>query len=145
MPGMADFYTRVPASAGRKVELRTPTGRKTEEWLLVRSRWSDECRAAKDQAMQSLAGLRDPVELKAAHTAAELDVLASLIAGWSFPEPCNAANARAFLEQAPQIAAQIDKFAGDDVRFFGSGSGSSTPGPSPSSPSGESPPEAKSP
>lgn len=143
--GQDRFYTRAPASAGRRVDLRTPDGQKTDEWLLVRSQWSDEFRAAKNAAMQAFAALRNPVEMKAAQAAHELDVLASCIAGWSFPEPCNAANARAFLEQAPQIAAQVNEFAGDDVRFFGSGSDNSTSGPPPSSPSGESPPDPSNP
>jgi hypothetical protein len=134
--GQELFYTRAPANAGRRVDLRTPSGEKTEHWLLVRSRWSDECRAAKDAALQAAAGLRDPDEIQAAIRAAEVDVLASLIAGWSFPEPCNAATAREFLANAPQIAAQVDKFAGDDVRFFGSGSTGSSVGPDPNSRSG---------
>lgn len=138
MTGMEAFYTREPANTGKRVPLLHPDGSPSEHWLQVRSRWSDEFMQARDKALQSAATISDD-DRKEAAKALQLDVLASLVADWSFEQPCNAANVREFLSNAPQIAERVDKFAGNDSRFFGSGSLSSTSGPRPSSSSGKSP------
>jgi len=138
MTGMEAFYTREPANTGKRVPLLHPDGSPSEHWLQVRSRWSDEFMQARDRALQSAATLPDGERTEAAK-ALQLDVLASLVAAWSFEQPCNAANVREFLSNAPQIAERVDKFAGNDARFFGTGSLSSTSGPRPNSSSGKSP------
>lgn len=143
MGSMNEFYTREPANAGKRVMLSRPDGTPTDSWLNVRSRWSDEFRAAQDKALQEAAKASES-EREEAIKRLKLDVLASLVASWSFEQPCNAANVREFLENAPQIAERVDKIAGDDVRFFGNGLSDSTLGPSPNSSSGKSPKGRKS-
>lgn len=124
--GMDDFYTREKANEGRKLPLYTPDGKPTEEWLLVRHVWSDAFQDAEDaglrathEAMLALGEKPDPAEVAAIKRASTTKLLASLIAGWSFPEECTLEAVAAFLSKAPQIEEQINRFAADSKDFFG--------------------------
>lgn len=144
--GMEAFYTRDKANEGIRVDLFTPDGRKSGEWIMVRHIWSDAFAEAEEAAklkvgdylrseLQRL-GLKDEDEIppevrkgiKVAGREARIDLLASLVAGWSFEAECTVENARDFLHRAPQIADQVDKIAGNSRSFFGAGSPASKRG-----------------
>lgn len=140
MAGMQDFYVRESANEGKRLPLRTPDGKPTEHWLQIRSQWSDrfrEVKADSERAIADIAG-KSPEEQKAGIAAAKLDLLSALVSAWSFEQPCTPEAVRDFLHNAPQIAQAINSFAGDDGRFFRTGSTSSMPGLEPSLRSGKS-------
>lgn len=111
-------------SEGVKLPLYDKNGKKTDQWLCIRSMYSDEFRASMEQ--QTAALKRDPTS-----DVAELELAAqiTLVASWSFDEECSPENIKAFLEQAPHIADRIDKAAGNNALFF--------PTPEPSSLNGQ--------
>jgi len=129
MTAMEQFYTLDKANEGQRLALQTPDGKQTEHWLQVRSRLSDEFRAAKSAAMQAVAMVPDDKREQVARDAG-IVALAALIADWSFGE-LEPEKVRAFLRNAPQIAERVNSFAGDDEVFFGSGSAASTSSPEP--------------
>lgn len=140
MAGPELFHTRARANEGERLNLYTPNGKPTEHWLQVRHVWSDAFQEANDLAiarMQEavLAANGDKAKIAAANRDAKFGLWAALVAGWSFDEPCTPEAVEAFLREAPQIGAQLDKFAADGRRFFGNGSTSSTAGSSPKKPS----------
>lgn len=120
------FYTREKASKGAKVYLHDmATGKLSDEWMIVRSIWSDEFQEAKEVAVQQAfkdAALENEDEKKAAHKARKLDLLTSLVGGWSFDEECNDENIKAFLTEAVHLPDQIDKVSTQNSRFFGKAS-----------------------
>lgn len=122
---MERFYTRPQANEGRKLPLYAPDGSATDEWLLVRHVLSDAFQEANEAAKRRIADLAlsmgdapDGDKLAKAAKDARVDVLASLVADWSFGE-CTPDKVREFLTNAPQIADQIDSFAADSKGFFG--------------------------
>lgn len=144
--GMEAFFTRDKANDGIRVDLFTPDGRKSGEWLMVRHVWSDVFADAEEAAkvkvgdylrneLQRL-GLKGEDEIpeevrkgiRAKGREARTDLLAMLVAGWSFEAECTPDNVRDFLHRAPQIADQVDRIAGDAKRFFGDGSPASKRG-----------------
>lgn len=127
--GMEQFYTRPKANEGRRLPLYAPDGSKTEEWIQARHVWSDAFRMAEEAglrgAQEQVLGLGDkpdPAALDAIKCDAKIGLLASLIAGWSFPAECTPEAAAEFLRNAPQIAEKINRFAADSQGFFGDGS-----------------------
>jgi len=134
---MKDFHTRAAASVGVEVPLALPDGTPTEHWLRVRGVDSDEYRKAdllaKREAI-TIAGM----EGDAREEAIELQkhkIIASLIAGWSFPEECTEENVIEFLREAPQVADMVDRLARNRAVIHAKkqSSSSSTPKPSSSS------------
>lgn|SRR5574343_865598 len=130
---MDRFFTREIANAGKRIPLRTPDGKMTEEWLQVRSRLADDFRAAQREAIQ-LVSATDEAARQGVAEDAKFKALAALVCAWSFDAECTPDAVAAFLKNAPQIAEQINAFAGDDEVFFAGGSGNSTPTPEPKSP-----------
>lgn len=131
------FKTRAKANEGERLTLYTPDGKETEHWLQVRHVWSDAFMEANDLAIAQMqeavmAAQGDTAKVAAANRDAKYRLWASLVAGWSFDEPCTPEAVEAWLREAPQIGARLDKFAADSRRFFGNGSTSSTAGSSPS-------------
>lgn len=118
---MERFFTREAATAGKRIPLRTPDGKLTEEWLQVRSRLCDAFVAAQREAVQLVAATDEAKRIGVAHDA-KIKVLSVLVCGWSFDKECTQEAVIAFLREAPQIAEQINSFAGDDEAFFASGS-----------------------
>lgn len=125
--GMEDFYTRDKANEGRRLPLTAPDGSPTDHWLQVRHVWSDAFQDAEDASLrhvqeQTLALGKDaaPEALAGIKREATNRLLASLVAGWSFDEPCTPEAVAAFLAKAPQIAEQINRVAADAKGFFGS-------------------------
>lgn len=125
---MEQFMIRSRASEGRKIYLADPgTGKLTEHWIVVRSRWCDEFQAARAAAVQAAFGearQEDPAARKTLEEERRLALVASLVAGWSFGEFTPEA-VMAFLREAPQICEQIDKVAAQDSHFFRRASGAS--------------------
>ena len=115
---MDRFMIRARANDGRKIFLADPaTGQLTDEWLLIRNRWCDEFQEAKSAAMQqALAAARGEAAADAKDRG--LDLVASLVAGWSFEPACSREAVTAFLREAPQIVDQIDRLATQDAFFF---------------------------
>jgi len=138
---MDQFKTREKASEGVKIPLLTPDGKKTDHWLLVRSSWSDEYQAAKNQLFRDATShgkqIADAPESEKERLSAELDRLrraksgAALIVEWSFDGmECSEQAKIDFLIEAPQILAMVEHIAEDNRRFFGEGWTSSSSGES---------------
>lgn len=133
------FHTRGRANEGVRLPLHAPDGSPTEHWLQVRHVWSDAFQEANDREVATvqeavLAAEGDQAKIAAAKRAGQFRLWAALVADWSFDQECTPGNVAAFLREAPQIGAVLDKFAADGRRFFGNGSTSSTAGSSPSEP-----------
>ena len=116
------FYTKPKAEEGVKIPLELADGTTTSEWLLVRGIDSEifqrkqlEVRGAILEAMkdnESDAGF-DLLQQK--HKA---DLLACLVADWSFDDECTENNIKEFLSNAPHIADKIDSISADRVFFM---------------------------
>jgi hypothetical protein len=135
-PGMDEFHTRTKANEGHKIPLYTADGRLSAHWLRVRGVDSDVFRKAQTRQTRrvaELAALPD-AERDEAIAEATLDMQTALVAEWSFDKPCTPENVKEFLREAPQIAAEVDKFASRRSFFFKMPSGSLMPSLPPSSP-----------
>lgn len=122
---MNAFFTRDRANEGRRLPLTTPDGQPTEHWLQVRSQHSDAFRERADALLQAAANdapdpknPNDLSERQARGRKRTAALRAALVCAWSFPEDCTPEAVERFLEMAPQIAAALDRFAGDDRIFF---------------------------
>ena len=104
--------------------------------MLFRSHvWSDAFQAANDAELALLqaallAHAGDESEIGDLKREAQIRILSALVSGWSFDAECSPDAVADFLREAPQIAAQLDKFAADSRGFFGDGSTSSKAGSS---------------
>lgn len=127
MVGMDAFFTRDKANEGIKVPLRTPEGKETEHYLVIRSQWSDSFQKAKAEAYRAdLAAIAGQGEVKAEDRTVILT--AALVGGWSFEEECTPENVQKLLREAPQLRDMIDRYASNDARFFTKPSSDSTTG-----------------
>jgi len=120
MPGMEEFKTRERANTGHKIPLFTAGGVLTAHWVRVRGIDSDAFQRARTKQTRRIAEI---VELKEgereeAVADATLEMLASLVAEWSFPEPCEHDASKYFLRDGPQIATAIDKLSSRRAFFF---------------------------
>jgi len=125
------FHTRKVANEGIVVPLYNPrTGEKTEHWLRIRGRDSDEARRAELTIRRRIverakdAAAKDAATLKAVLREAEdnetLRGLAALVMAWSFDKPCTEEAVVEFLREAPQIADAVDEVASKRALFFAS-------------------------
>jgi len=142
--GKETFFTRGPANTGIKLPLIDPrTGKETEHWLQILGRDSDVFRKAEaDSRRRVVESIRDLEPNDKKGLAAKLEqveeeetrnLIAVLVAAWSFDDPCTPKNVADFLKEAPQIADAIDQVA-TKRRLFFEGVSSSSPGtPKPSS------------
>lgn len=128
---MEQFFTRDRANCGRKITLTDPTGKPTDEWLLIRHIWSDAFQLAEEAALREARDMimamgedKDEQALADIRRDAKTKLLASLVARWSFDQECTSEAAFQFLYSAPQIAEQIDKVSADGKAFFGEESNS---------------------
>ena len=106
------FYTKDMANEGKRIDLFTPTGEKTEHWIVIRSIHSDAYKAAQSAAMRDALGGEDSVADK------NNKVLASLIKSWSFKTELTQDSAIAFINKAPQIADKIYTLAVNAEFFY---------------------------
>lgn len=111
------FYTRSGANAGARLPLLLPNGQPSEHWLHVVGADSDQFRSVDSQVRRAVlshvtdAGRQLSDAERAEFVANKrLELLASAVTGWSFPEPCNDANKLELLREAPQIADAVDRF-----------------------------------
>ncbi len=121
MSSMNEFFTRDTANEGKRVHLHTPDGERTEHWVLVRSVDSDAYEMAKIQRDRALLDAPDSKDDKAYNAfirETRLNMIASVIAGWSFDEDLTPENIRTFLEKAPQIAREIENLAASRSFFY---------------------------
>lgn len=121
MSDMDQFFTADAANEGVKLPLTNATGGETDHYLVVLGVDSDVFRRADAKAKRDafrLAAIEDEEERITAVTKAQTELVACLVSDWSFDQECTHENVVAFLNKAPQIAAQIDTVAGDRRLFF---------------------------
>ena len=137
------FHTRGPGNAGTRMPLVDPvTFEQTEDWLDIVSVDSDLFRDADAQAMRKIAELaeiKDEKERLAAVKEARLELMSSLITGWSAkddegnPVPCTLENRIEFLRECPQTFDALNKAAVQRALFIKSSSPSFSDSPLPAS------------
>lgn len=120
---MSAFNVTTLSNDGVKVPLSLPDGTPTEEFLVVCGADSKEFKTHKMNAdrrkLQAVKDLKDnPERLAELHEDINRELVATLVKSWSFEPECNVKNVCAFLESAPQVQTQVDKFAGDRSNFF---------------------------
>lgn len=114
-----DFYTREPASAGRRVDLMHADGSPSGEWMQIRSVLSDEyesaARALPAMAIKdlvSVAKASHPADAKRLHKKLRREqkarLVGSLIAAWSFDLDCTEEEKIKLLVSAPRLRRQIE-------------------------------------
>lgn len=125
MSSMSKFYTRQKANDGIKIPLSLPSGEETEDYLVVRGIDSDQFRNADARArrqalvISEIDNMEEKTELI---RESQLDIIASLVAGWSFEEECTQEKVKELLREAPQISDAIDRIAAKRLLFFAKGS-----------------------
>ncbi|KES23076.1 hypothetical protein [Pseudomonas sp. AAC] len=115
------FYTKPNADKGVKMQLMLADGSPSEHWLMVRGTDSDAFRKAKFEGartMRDLPASMSDWDRAAARDEVVMNGLVSLVADWSFEEPCTLEAVREFLTNAPHIADAVDTVAADRSRFF---------------------------
>lgn len=128
---MKEFYTRKKANEGVKLPLYYPDGTISEHWMIIRGVDSDQFRKAETVAKRKamdLAQIENEDERADKVRDTELECIAALVASWSFDKPCDQATVVNFLQEAPQIADMINRFAARRAEFFGKKSDSSVTG-----------------
>lgn len=135
-PGMDEFHTRTKANEGHKIPLYAADGRLTAHWLRIRGVDSDAFRKAQARQTRRVAEIAalDAEAREDAIMDATLEMQASLVIEWSFEMECTHANVKNFLREAPQIAAEVDKFASRRTFFFKTPLNALMPSQPPSSP-----------
>jgi hypothetical protein len=135
MTDMKKFFTREKASEGIQVDLFEPGAEEPSgQWLRVRGVDSDEFRQAevetKRRQRESIASGKQPLDT---HLEEMRILIASLVAGWSFPEECTQEAVVEFFRQAPQIQEVVNQLAAKRSLFFKNGSDSSVDSQKPNS------------
>ena len=125
---MEEFFTRDNANNGIELPLFTPDGGKTEHTMQILGVDSDEFQATELREKRKVMALEaEAKDLKESERAeffaakqkeSELEILVSLISGWTFEQECNHENKLKFLTNAPQIADQINRVAANRRLFF---------------------------
>ena len=128
---MEEFFTRQRANEGIEFPLDLPDGTPTAHRIRIRGVDSDAFRSAQADSNRRLAELafkKDKAALDAIDTENErVRLLASLVVSWTFSQPCTPDNVVRLLQEAPQLATQIDRIASKRALFFVKGSPNSTP------------------
>lgn len=118
-----DFYTRSGANEGCKMPLKDPSGKPTEEWLMVRGVESDAYiekrndiwrKMAEEQSVKDDKGKEDTNSYKK-YT---VPLLACLVTGWSFKTKFTEKGATDLLINAPYIRDQLDIFSAKKENFL---------------------------
>lgn len=124
---MEDFFLdQDKTNNGVKMPLFGPDGTLTDQFLLVRSQWSNHVKRAKEESERKIS-----VELQKGELSADekesmiLDFMVSMVAGWSFEAEPTPENIKRFLVNAPQEAARLEaKSIGNTLFFLKGGSNS---------------------
>jgi hypothetical protein len=116
-----DFFTRLAGNTGQRVALPKPDGSSSDQWLHVLSVDSDAFRRAELRYRREIAlavskkvGHEEMATL-VGHLRTEL--LASLVAGWSFDEVLTETTVQELLREAPYIADLVDNTASNRRLF----------------------------
>lgn len=117
----SNYFTRTPSNNGARMLLKDPvTNEDTQDYLHVIGLESDAFRQAlvvKHKRNMEILTLPEE-EQPAALADAELELYTSLVTNWSFSEPCTKEAVKEMLHEAPQVKAQVDKFAGMRANFI---------------------------
>lgn len=131
---MDAFFTREASNEGVKLPLNLPSGKKTDEFLILYGIDSDVYLTAVEESNRAL--FNRIVQFKKDHQGEEpneeeqrkisLEVakenhvfkIASLVKGWSFDEPCTQENVRKLLTEAPYLVEAIEIACGTRQNFF---------------------------
>lgn len=119
---LAQFYTRQAANDGLRLEVPLPDGSPSGEWLHVLHSDSDAFRAKRADVMARAAQLPPDTaqdERKRLMDAAMLELLASLVSGWSLEDELSEAAVIDLLRNAPYIHDWLDRKTSDASLFFG--------------------------
>ena len=124
--GMDAFDTTTKSNEGIKMPLFLPDGTETDQFLVLHGVDSTAFRCAQSRSNREILSIAKKLkdkklsDEKAAQARREntTKLVASLVFGWSFPDPCNEKNVVSFLEKAPQVQEGVDQFAGDRSNFF---------------------------
>jgi len=117
MNEMEQFYTRDASNEGIKLPLAAASGDKTDHYLNIRGFDSDAFRDSEAEARRTIINAGADGAADAAKEG-RLDMIASLVIGWSFKTECNPDNVKEFLKKSPQIADEVERIAGDRALFF---------------------------
>jgi len=124
---MEDFFLdQDKTNNGVKMPLFGPDGTLTNEYLLVRSQWSNVVKRAKEESERLIS-----TELMKGEIPPEvreemvIDFMVSMIAGWSFKVEATPENIKKFLLNAPQEAARVEAKSIGNTLFFLKGGASS--------------------
>lgn len=123
------FDTLTPATDGVVLPLLLPDGSPSDHWLRIRGRDAEPFRRAEYEAQRAIQKLGERGATFDAIEAARLDMLVTLVIGWSLDEDCTPDNVRRLLRVAPQIGDALDRAAADRALFFRRSSASSTSTP----------------
>lgn len=124
MNELEQFHTREKANKGIKLPLVTPTGEETDHFLMVLGVDSDEFRDKDLEAKREMIGISNSdsdIDEKQWIKEKNLELLATLIGGWSFKEELTIETAVQFLKEAPQIANKVNEIAANRKFIFGNG------------------------
>jgi len=120
-----DFGILDKAEEGIKLPLTLPDGTETEEYLVIRGTDSrvfkqKQARLQKRKLdfLREKSNREDPDKLLDFETETERELIASLVAGWSFEKDCTESAVIEFLRKAPQIQESLDLTAADRSLFF---------------------------
>lgn len=119
---LSQLYTRQAANDGRRLELPLPDGSPSGEWLHVLHSDSDAFRAKRADVMARAAQLPPDTaqdERKRLMDDAMLELLASLVSGWSLEDEFSEAAVIDLLRNAPYIHDWLDRKTSDASLFFG--------------------------
>lgn len=109
-----DFYTKPSHETGVKLPLKTPEGKQTEHFLVVKGIYSDSFREARNAlARFELTAGKDEKERETLN----LKCLCALICDWSFDKDCSEESKLELLRNAPQIADKINLFSAQNKNF----------------------------
>jgi len=125
-----EFFTRQKANEGSLLYLPDPqTGKPSEEWLRIRGVDSDDFRKtelAYKRRLLDVFKIKDKEEQEARFQEEKLGLLATLVMGWSWDDPCTTDVVLAMFHEAPYIVDLVNDAAEDRARFTVSVSASSS-------------------
>lgn len=128
---VATFMVKSKAEAGVEMPIMMPDGTDSGHRLTVRGIDSDtyrHARAARSRRSAEILSEKKPEDmseeewgnhLSDLNHAADCEVLAKLVAGWTFPDEFTPEAVLALITNSPFIANQVDTFACNRARFFG--------------------------
>lgn len=106
-----DFYTRPESDKGVKFHLVGPDGTQSDEWLLVAGAESLRYEKTHRDTVKAIIAGSDSLEQGNI-------LLAALIIDWSFEDECTSEIVLDFLQNAPYIKVDLDRFVVNRANFL---------------------------